>query len=162
MDRTRALVYGTVALLVVVTLASGPLFDAVDLVRSEEQFAPGTGDATVTVVDVPDSALIVKGRYGEGNYFLRSRAATVDIEAIERQPMLIYKVRVPDLGYVRSTVYFLDGERTGRQRITLEEGVVDPESLDRDSYPGELLLLVRSGDGDRAVHRGNITVSVRR
>jgi len=162
MDRTRALVYGTVALLAVATLASGPLFGAVDLVRSEEQFAPGDGNATVSVVDAPDSALIVEGRYGEKNYYLRSRSVTVDIEAVERQPMLIYKIRIPEMGYVRSTVHFLDGASAGRQRLALEQGVVDPDSLDRDSYVGELLLLVRSDGGDRTVHRANVTIDVRR
>lgn len=161
MDAPRAVVYATVALILGVTLASGPLVGAVDFTTErEESFAPGTGHADVTVTSVPDRASLEKGQFGSGAYYLRVPDATVRIAAIEGQPMLVYKVRIPDLGFTRGTTHFLDGTVDGEMALSMEETTLDPDEIDREAYAAELVVLVRGGEAEDVLYRGNVTVSV--
>lgn len=163
MDGSEYVVGGTVALLLAVTLLSGPLVGAVDLTpdREEREFAPGAGTVEASVVSVPSNATLDRGAYGSGAYYLRVPEATVDVAAVTGQPMLVYKLRIPELGYVRGTTHFLDESSTGRRTIALDEATLAPEEIDRDRYRGELLVLTRTDSGDRTISRTNVTVEVR-
>lgn len=163
MDEVEYVVAGTVAIVVLVTLVSGPLVGAVDFTDEPDgaTFAPGSGEIDATVLSVPERARLEQGSYGSGAYYLRVPAATVDAERITGQPMLVYKLRIPALGYTHGTTHFLNGSNAGELSVTLSEGTVDPESIDREQYEGELLLLTRSDAGERTLSRTNVTVDIR-
>lgn len=163
MDEVEYVVAGTVAVIVLVTLVSGPLVGAVDFTDEPDEttFAPGSGEIDATVLSVPERALLEQGSYGSGAYYLRVPAATVDAERITGQPMLVYKIRIPELGYTRGTTHFLNSSNAGELTVTLSEGTIAPEQVDREQYDGELLLLTRSDAGERTLSRTNVTVEVR-
>lgn len=161
MDDARVAVYAAVALILGTALVSGPLVGAVDFTRErEDTFAPGSGSADVSVVSTPERARLDRGSFGSGAYNLRVPDATVQIAAVSGQPMLVYKIRIPDLGYTRGTAHFLDSSSEGRMTVSIEEDALDPDDIDRDSYPGELVVLVRADGGDEVLYRGPVTVEV--
>lgn len=161
MDDARVAVYAAVAIVLGTALVSGPLVGAVDFTHERgETFAPGSGSADVSVVSTPERARLDRGSFGSGAYNLRVPDATVRITAVSGQPILVYKIRIPDLGYTRSTAHFLDSSSEGRTTVSIEADALDPDGIDRDSYPGELVVLVRADGGDEVLYRGPITVEV--
>jgi hypothetical protein len=162
MDWTEYVVAGTVALVLAVTLVSGPLVGAVDFTpdREQQSFSPGEGTIEATVVSVPSTVTLDRGSYGSGAYYLRVPDATVDIESISGQPMLIYKLRIPDLGYARGTTHFVDESHEGRRTVSLERATIEPGKIGREQYRGELLILVRTNGEDETNARRNVTVEV--
>lgn len=160
-DDPSVAVYVTVALIAGIALVSGPLVGAVDFTHEREKtFAPGTGSADVTVLSTPERVRLDRGSFGSGAYYLQVPAAEVRVRTVTGQPMLAYKVRIPDLGYTRSTVHFLDGDTEGRMTVSLETDSLAPEEIDRESYSGEIVVLVRADDGDEVLYRGPVTVEV--
>jgi hypothetical protein len=165
MDLSRALAAGTVAVVLAVTLVSGPLVGAVDLTEARDDDTSGElgfGSVEATIVSLPDDPRLVKGQYGSGAYYLRVGPATVDVSNVEGRPMLVYKLRIPELGYARGTTTFLDGGMSGSQRFSIDEAAVSPEKVTREAYDGELVVLVRSGNESRVIERRPVTVTVER
>lgn len=162
MDLTRGLVGGTAAIIIGVALLSGPLLGAVDLTqaRSDDRGTLGYGSAEATVVSLPDDPRLVKGEYGSETYYLRVGAATVDVSNVEGRPMLVYKIRIPELGYARGTTTFLDSGANGPRQFSIEEDAIPPEQVTREQYEGELVVIVRSGNEGRVIERKAVTVTV--
>lgn len=162
MDTAGLAVAGTVTLVLAVAAVSGPLVPGVDFTReSAEQTAPpGSGSVDARVLAVPEDAALVKGDFGAGAYYLRVADATVDVASVTGQPLLVYKLRIPAMGYVRGTTHFLSPEMDGHMAVALEEDSLDPEKVEQSSYRGELLLLVRDDADERLLYRENVTVAV--
>lgn len=161
MDVSKVAVYGTVAVIVATTLVSGPLVDAVDFTQErDETFDPNTGGATVTVLSTPDRARLDRGSFGAGAYYLQVPDATVRIADVSGQPILAYKIRIPELGYTRSTAHFIDEDNEGRMAVSIESDALPPDEIDRESYSGELLVVLRAGGSDEVLSRGPIPVDV--
>lgn len=151
----------SVGLILAVTLVSGPLVGAVDLTpASRQEFAPGTGSADVTVRSVPDAARLERGEYGSGSYYLRVPDATLRIEDVRRQPILVYKIRIPALGYVRGTTTFLSPGDEGTLELELAPDALPPDEVDRERYRAELVIVLRGADGERVLHEADVTVEV--
>jgi hypothetical protein len=153
-----------VAAILVASLLSGPLVAGVDLstTADDDGPAPETGNATVDLVDVPGTATLEKGSFGaDAPYALTVPDATVRLSNVTGGPLLVYKLRIPELGYTRGTTLFLDGSMAGQRSVTLERTTVEKD-LQRDRYRGELLLLFRGDGPERTLYRGNVTVEVRR
>lgn len=161
MDTVRGTVYGVVAIIAVTTVVSGPLVGAVDLTH-ERSAAFGTGTATVSVVEMPETITIEPGRFGEDSYYVRVAPATVVIENVTGRPFLVYKLSVDPLRYSRSTLHALDSETAGKFEATIEEDALNPETVPSPgSYDGTLTLILRSGHNETVVERRNVTVEVR-
>ena len=163
MDTARMAVWATVILIVSITLISGPLVKGVDFTRNTTatpDFAPGTGSIEITVDSLPANARFDKGEFGAGAYYLRVPAAQVTVSDINQQPMLVYKIRIPEMGFSRGTTHFMEREMTGQRRLELKEATVAPDKITKDTYHGELLILVRADGGERVMARQNITVNV--
>jgi hypothetical protein len=163
MDVAHWSVYAVIALIVGVTLASGPLVGAVDLTheRPEEAFSPGSGSANVTVLSLPERATLTKGKYGAGSYYLEVPDATVRIDSLSGQPMVVYTLRIRELGYTRSTTHFLEAGMEGSQPLNIERGTLSPDRIAKNVYAGELLVEVRDDAGERIIETRNVTVEVR-
>lgn len=161
MDGARLAVTVGVVVILGVTLASGPLVGAVDLTReSADESVSGTGNATVTVTSLPDRVSLDRGEYGSEAYYLEVPDAFVRLERVEGEPMVVYKVRIPDLGFVRGTTYFVDSDNEGEMALAVERTAIDPASVTRDSYQGQLEVIVRSGTAGRVLRTHNVTVEV--
>lgn len=164
MDPERLAVAGVVATVLVVSLLSGPLVAGVDLspTPTDDGPPPQTGNATVGVLSTPDSVRLEKGSFGaDAPYTLYVPDATVGISNVTGGPLLVYKLRIPELGYSRGTTLFLDDSSTGTRSVALEQTTLD-EELPEDQYRGELLLLLRGDGPERTLSRGNVTVEVKR
>ncbi|WP_224333839.1 hypothetical protein [Haloprofundus halobius] len=162
------------ALLVVTTaVASGPLVSGVDFTPDassaeidEADAVPlGTGDASVDNVSVAaDGVRLERGAYGSASYYLRMPDATARLRSVTGRPMLVYNVRIPELGYERSSTAFLnesftaDGPTT--LALTLDDDPVDPERVTESSYEAEVSVLLRTQSERRVLHERTVTVEV--
>lgn len=164
MELHRIAVYATVAVVVAVAVASGPLVGAVDLTRERDDpgdaGSPGEGSVDVTVLSLPDRATLDRGAYGAAAYTLRVPDARVRLANVTGQPMVVYKIELRELGYSRGTVHFVTADQAGPFSLELERDSLSPDDVTRDRYEGRLTVLVRA-DGERIVERAAITVDVR-
>lgn len=163
MDAERLTVTVVVVAVIAVSLLSGPLAAGIDLSQAPDQRpTAGTGSATVEVVSVPETVRLEKGSFNaDAPYTLLVPDATVELSNISGGPLLVYKLRMPALGYTRGTTHFLDASMDGRQSVTLDRTTVDKD-LTRDQYRGEFLLILRGDGTERTLYRGNTTVEVTR
>lgn len=166
MEPHRIAVYATVAVVVAVAVASGPLVGAVDLTheRTDGGTGPegslGQGSVDVTVESLPGEATLDRSEYGAAAYTLRVPDARVVLSNVTGQPMVVYKLKIPAMGYTSGTVHFVTAEHEGAFTLELERDSLAPDGIDRDRYEGTLTVLVRA-DGERIVAREPITVVVR-
>jgi hypothetical protein len=162
MERSRAAVYATVTLIVVVTVASGPLVGAVTVPEGGVSGPdPGTGNATVSVVSVPDRVTLEPGAYDTDVYYLEVPDAVVDISAATGKPVLTYSLSVPELRS-RSSVFFLRAGERGQKKLTMDRLSFDPAAVDQERYTGELRLVLRGSGGEVTLYSEPVTVDVRR
>lgn len=159
MDPARAATWGTVSLIVAVTLVSGPLVGAVDF-TADERPPLGSGNATITDVSAPDTVRIERGEYGSETYYLRVPAVTVDIASVEGRPILSYALSIPSMSYTRESVHFLDSGTTGRTRVSIAPDEFEPGSLTPGTYGGELRLTLRADGNSTVVYRDEVTVEI--
>jgi hypothetical protein len=162
MQFVHSLVAGMAALVVVVAVLSGPLVGAVDLTEPEqESFSPGTGSIEVTVEDTPETVILRPGAYDTGVYYYQVPDTTLAIDAVTGQPMLVYKIAVPELRITRVTTHFLSPDTEGPYQLGLAPGRVTADKITREQYQGELRVLTRTDGGEEVHHRSNISVVVR-
>jgi hypothetical protein len=160
MERSRAAVYATAAVILLVTVASGPLVGAVTVPKGGVSGpAPGTGSATVSVVSMPDRATLEPGQYGTDVYYLKVPDAAVDVSAVTGRPVLTYSLSVPELKS-RSSVFFLRPGEQGRTELSMDRLSFDPGAVDRERYTGELRLVLRGSGGETTLYREPVVVEV--
>ena len=160
MDADRAVVWAVVALVVMTTIASGPLVGAVNLTQERESTAYGQGSVTVDNATLPANATLSAGRFGAGEYTLRVPDAAVGIAGVEGRPLLVYKIDIPERGYSRSSTHFLSTDSVGSFAASIADDSVAPDTVNRSAYDAELRLLVRANDTSRVVAERSITVEV--
>ncbi|MFB6083638.1 MAG: hypothetical protein ABEJ94_05285 [Halorientalis sp.] len=159
----RRLQLGTVAVVTLVLLLSSPLVGVVDLTpetRGAARLGGGTADATVVGDPAADLA-ITPGRFGTNVSYLRIPPAVVDVDRVEGRPRLLYRVRVPRLGFERSATRPLDESVAGRVTLRMDDRAFRHARIRNDSYRAIVAVRVQSFDGTRTVYRRNVTVPVR-
>jgi hypothetical protein len=160
MDRSRGLVYATVAVLVVVTAATGPLgLFAVPAPADGSTANIGTGDATLSVVSTPERVRLVAGSLDSSPYYLRVPDSVLSVESVRGRPLLTYSLDIDGLGYSRSSVHTI--EEPGRVAVSMERTALEPETVTDGSYAGRLQLVLRGTDTERTVHEQPVRVVVR-
>jgi hypothetical protein len=159
----RRLQFGTVAVILVVLVLSGPLVGVVDLTPESRGAAElGDGTANVTVVGDPTADLaITPGRFGTNVSYLRVPPAVVDVDRVTGRPRLLYLVRVPDLGFERSVTEPLDERTDGRVTLSMSDRAFAHARIRNDSYRATVVVRVQSFGGTRTVYRRNATLPVR-
>jgi len=159
----RRLQLGTVAVVLVVLVLSGPLIGAVDLTPESRSAAElGDGTANVTVVGDPTADLaITPGRFGTNVSYLRIPPAVVDVQRVEDRPRLLYSVAVPRLDFERSVTEPLDERVAGRVTLRMDDRAFPHAKIRNESYRAIVVVRVQSFDGTRTVYRRNATVLVR-
>lgn len=158
----RGLVIGVVAVVVATSLVSGPLVGAVDLTRADrtDPGSVGTGSATVGDITFPETAELATGRFGAETFYLRIPAATVELQRVIGQPILTYRVSIPDLGFTSESVHFVTERNEGTRQLSLDETTIDPSEVTEETYAGELTVNVRSDAGSRTVANGTVSIEV--
>ncbi|MFB6082707.1 MAG: hypothetical protein ABEJ94_00500 [Halorientalis sp.] len=147
------------AVILIGTLASGPL--ALADRPADRTGEIGTGAVEVDAVELPATATLQQGQFGERSYYLEVPPATVRFEDIRGRPVLTYKIEIPALGYTRESAFFLGPETDERMRLSLERDELAPSTVRNDSYAGVVRVIDRT-DGTRVLARRNVTVEVRR
>lgn len=161
MSPDRAAVYGAAALVVLAALLSGPL--GVGGLSAPEGPPEDAGNGTValSVEHVPSDGVQFAERDSDvERYELSVPNARVDIESVTGAPILLYELQIPEMGYGRAGVYFLEAEDTGRKTLVMPEDSLPPELVEESAYDGFLLVKVRTSNGDRVLSRQNVTVEV--
>lgn len=165
MEADRWAVPLTVLIVVLASVASGPLVGAVDLTHEQDVLAldPGNGSVTVSNVEVPEDRFgVERGRFGSELHYLQTPPVRVNVSEVEGQPLLTYEVRVEKLGYVGVRTYFLgeDVQRSGGLTVKIPRNQIRSAVESDRTYRAELILSVRETTGRRVIHRQNVTVEV--
>jgi len=160
MDRSWA-VGMTVITIVVLTAATGP----VGLLTIPEESATdslGEGNATITVVSMPETLTLEQGRYGNDAYHLRVPDARVDVRKLAGNPILNYNLEIDGLGKSGSSVHFLGEGGEGQRSLSYEGGPIAQSEITQDSYEARLALVLRTNGTERVIYNQSATVEVQR
>ena len=156
-------VYGAVAVIVTVTLLSGPLVGAIDLTSEEDRGLTddlGNGSADVEVLSFPESATISEGRYGSEQYYLRVPTATYRLSNVTGQPAVEYSILLRENYYSTSTSTFVTSESEGERTASLERVVFDESELERGAYNATLSLVLRANGDETMIRNTSFVVEV--
>ena len=162
MDGARASVAASLTLIVVVSLLSGPLVGIDFTATSESAVGPGVGEGgvTATVTTMPDTATLEAGAFGADAFALSAPPATLDVEAVRGQPLVVYRLELPALGLTHSTTYFLSASETGTLTVEMAPYSVSPDRVTADAYRGTLEVSIRIGEDVRRLERRNVSIEV--
>lgn len=170
MELASVLPATTLAVIAVVALLSGPV-GPLDLTTEPgcgeapgEQSFPGTGNASVTPVSVPDRATISKSSFGAAVWRLKLPPATVNASDVSGRPTVSYRIGIPELGRTVGTTAVLSRCTTGEQRLALDRSTFEPDRIDADRYDATIYLVYRGTsngtDVEETLVAKNITVEV--
>lgn len=162
MQASQWAVWATVAVVIAVTVASGPLVGAVDLAhRTGPTVPPGRGTAAVHLVDAPRTATLEAGDFGSGTYHLVGSPARVRVGDVRGDPVLEYVVRVPGIGL--TDVHEYHPRETPHRTVDLRYRPVEvsPRLVGNDTYAGTLEVRLQADDY-RLLYEGDLTVEVAR
>lgn len=152
--------YATVAVILGVTVLSGPAIGIVDLTTPRyDMSGVGEGNATVDVVEAPSTVALERG-YQSESYYLTVPDARVRFAALAGKPIVAYGIEIPALGYSRSTTHFLTDRGPGWVSLSLREDTLSNGTVTADSYEGRLSIVVRDSDGKTVVYDEPVRVEV--
>ncbi|MFW5918235.1 MAG: hypothetical protein ACOCR0_02005 [Haloferacaceae archaeon] len=162
MDAARASVAASLTLIVVVSLLSGPLvgLDLTTAPASAVGSGVGQGTLTATVTSMPDNATLERGGFGADAFALSAPPATIDIESVSGQPLVVYRLEIPELGLTHSTTYFVSSTDRGTLTLEMDPYSLSPDRITADSYRGTVAVSVRIGERVNHLDRHNVTVEV--
>lgn len=158
MNRERAVLVTTVALLLGVTFASGPLVGV--SLTEPESFAPGSGSIEASVAATPETATLERASHGAGVYYLRADPIDVRVANVTGQPSLAYELAVSDLGHTSTSVTFLDDDAGSTVRLGFDPSTLEADRVDSEAYDGVLRVIATDGDGRRVIAETKVTVEV--
>jgi len=143
---------------VVVVLVFSSSFVGLSLTQSEST-SLGDGNATVTAVSVDVTAVqITPGRFGTDVSYLRIPDAQIDIDDLEGQPRLVYRVEVPALDLDLAATKLI--QNPGPTTVRLSDAALAADQLDADSYEGRVTVRVQSLSSDYTVFNESATIEV--
>ena len=160
MERTRAVIISVTAIILGVTLLSGPLIPGVTLATEPEPVALETGNVTVSTVEMPDEVTLEKGSYGAASYYLDAPPVRIQFANRTGRPTLVYKLTIEELGYTRTTNHFLDDSTGDTYDLTLASDTFTDAEIERERYNGTVTVSKRDGSGHGVVATRNVTISV--
>jgi len=152
-------VYATVAVIVGLTLVSGPPIGVEFTRESDDLSGLGTGNVSVDRVEAPGTAELA-AESGSGAYYLEVPDAVINVTGISGRPIVAYRLEIRALGYARATSHFLDESRVGPVRLSVERDTLSPESVETERYDGTLSIVARYNETERVLYRDSIAVDV--
>lgn len=160
MDYGRGVVFGTIGVILVTTLVSGPLVPGVSLTSEPERQSFGQGNATVAEVTLPATATFERANFGAENYHLTVPPTTVRFETLDGSPTLTYRLTIVALDYTRTTTHFLGPSTGERYRLTMRSDTFSLEAINQSSYDGQLSVVKRDSAGESVAAARNVTIEV--
>lgn len=160
MERTRAVVAGATAVILGVTLLSGPLVPGVTLASEPAPIALESGNVTVSAVEMPNEVTLEAGSYGAANYYLDAPPIRVQFSTLSGRPTLVYELAIEELGYTRTTNHFLDASTGDAYDLTLASDTLTDADVTREQYNGTVTVSKRDSAGHGVVATRNITIRV--
>jgi hypothetical protein len=156
--------------ILIFTVIAGPVF-GIPTASSDSscnvETPIGTGQASVSVTDLPDSAVLERSRFGAKAWHLDVDPARVDVGPVSGRPTVTYKLRVEgrDLAMATASTAILN-RCNDTSRLVIDEHEFSPRTLEQDSYTGTIKVTYRGSRGDEDVEERlatkNITVRVER
>ncbi|WP_434530454.1 hypothetical protein ACODNH_14070 [Haloarcula sp. NS06] len=160
MERMRAVITSVIAIILGVTLLSGPLVPGVTLTTEPEPVALEAGNITVSTVEMPEDVTLKKGSYGAASYYLDAPPVPIHFANHTGRPTLVYELTIEELGYSRTTNHFL-GDSTGdTYELTLASDTFTDAEIERERYNGTVTVSKRDESGHGVVATRNVTISV--
>jgi len=160
MERTRAVITSVTAIILGVTLLSGPLIHGVTLASEPEPVALETGNVTVSAVEMPEEVTLEKGSYGAASYYLNAPPVRIQFSNRTGRPTLVYELTIDELSYTRTTNHFLDDSTGDTYELTLASDTFTDGEIERERYNGTVTVSKRDGSGHGVVATRNVTISV--
>lgn len=160
MERTRAVITSVIAIMLGVTLLSGPLVPGVTLASEPEPVALETGNVTVSAVEMPEGVTLEKGSYGAASYYLNAPPVRIQFSNRTGRPTLVYELTIDELSYTRTTNHFLDDSTGDTYELTLASDTFTDGEIERERYNGTVTVSKRDGSGHGVVATRNVTISV--
>ncbi|WP_336337883.1 hypothetical protein [Haloarcula brevis] len=160
MEKTRAVVTSVAAVILVITLLSGPLVPGVTVASEPAPVELETGNVTVSAVEMPSQVTLEGGSYGAASYYLDAPPVRVQFSKLTGRPTLVYELRIEELSYSRTTNHFLDDSTGDTYDLTLASDTFTEGEIDRDQYNGTVTVRKRDGAGHGVVAARNVTIPV--
>ena len=159
MDIPDVVVWATVTVVVVVTVASGPLVPLnVAGERGEETTAcTGGGTATVEVTSVPvESFALSRADYGSEVFLFEGDPVRLEAGDVSGCVRVTVQVELPAANVTVSTVTFI----TESGQVTLEpQSRFDRDAFQQESYEAVMTVQV-DGEETKEIHRTTTVVEV--
>jgi hypothetical protein len=111
------------------------------------------------VVSTPDELTIRLGDTGQDIYYLTIPPAKVTVSNLIKNPILVYKLSIDEIGYTKNSVTPLAPPGEGTHDIQLSDSQFRADRIESDSYIGDLSLILR-GDNEVIVLEKSVTVRV--
>lgn len=160
MDRSRAVVFAAVTLIVGVSVVSGPAIGVIDLTTPRfDTTGVGQGNATVDQVEAPAEVRLEKA-YQSNAYRLRVPDSRIHVASVSGRPVVTYELSIDSLGYTRTTSHFLDEGDDGWRSLSLSGDSLGNSTVRESQYDGTLSIVLRYNDSKRVLYRESVTVDV--
>jgi len=161
MDVERAAVVGTVALVAVTAVLSGPLVGGVDFTRAAHapDAGAGTGTAEVSVESVPEVVVLERGDFGAGTYHMTAPDAVVRVGRVTGNPHLEYVIEIPALDYVEGRTVRLHDADGERLHLAVRPVELGPRIVTGTSYNGTISIRLQS-DRTRVLYEAPVRIEV--
>ena len=129
MDRATGVTAGVVAVILLVTVLSGPLIGAVHFTQPNLA-EPSGGNATFGAASLPDAADL--SYEGSDGYRLLAPDGEIEIEDISGGDLsLTYRLVVPELNYSVGRTYVINGDFAGTKFLRIPSRPTDVSPADR-------------------------------
>lgn len=121
-----------------------------------------SSSTNVSVVSLPTEELqFRRGGYQTENYVLSIPDAQVRIHSVNGTAILNYKINIPELSYMRSTIYSIRSQDDGRNMLlSMTKDTFEKDELANDTYQGSISVVVNEGETSRTIKEKNVTISV--
>jgi hypothetical protein len=106
----------------------------------------GTGHAALEIRSLPERATLAQGTYTDVHR-LAVPAIEAELISVSRTPTVTASIDVDGLGFSRSSVFALDGSSTGDRSFAISPTTIKSHRVQRNSYRGQLRLVLRDGGG---------------
>jgi hypothetical protein len=147
-------------LVLVAGFAFGPAVPGLALSSSAQEYEPASGSVNVSVSELPDTLSLDRNGFGSGTYQLQSSSVVTNVSGVSGNPLVVYDIRIPGLGYNKETYRILSPDVDGTLTIRASSDTVQPGRVNASSYAATVTVLVRSDVGTRVVATSNVTVEV--
>jgi hypothetical protein len=146
------------AAIAVLAVATGPVVGFVQ-VPDPGPADLGTGHADVEIRSLPDRASLSAGTYTDVHE-LAVPPIHANLGTVTGAPTVTASIRIPELGFGRSSVFSLGGVSAGERSFTISPTTIESDRIHEESYRGRLRLVLRERSGETVLADRRIRITV--